>query len=697
VTDEMFGPYRLERLLGRGGTGEVWQATDTVRGRSVALTRLPVGWAADPEFRARFRSEAAAAARLHEPHIVPIRDHGEIDGRLFVATQPVEGADLATLLAEDGPLTPADAVDVTTQVAAALDAAHAAGAVHRDIRPANLLVTTDDGFVHVSDFGVAGSLRGGGASLTAAGTTVDSLQYMAPEWLLHGGGDHRVDVYALGCVLYEALTARKPFPAERLTTLIQAHLNAPPPRASQYGPDVPAALDEVIATALAKDPDHRYRSAGDLAAAARAALEPAAVGSAATLGMPWAPGRTGDDLADAPTVPGLRLPPPPPPDPVPAGPGPADRTGGRRRFALAGVVVLLLAAGLGIVSFDQTRTTGVAAPAGTTAASAAPTPPPAAPGPVELRLVGHTGTVSAVTTAQLNGRPVAVSGSWDKTLRVWDLATGTPVGAPFTGHTNLVLGVATAQLDGRPVAISAGKDNTVRVWDLATGAPVGTPFTGHTDTVFAVAAAQLDGRPVVVSASADHTVRVSDLATGAPVGTPLTGHTSHVFALTVAQLNGRPVVVTASADRTLRVWDLATGAPVGNPLTGHTDYVTAVTTARLDGRPVVISGSADRTVRVWDLATGAPVGTPFTGHTDQVTAVATAQLSGRTVVLSSSLDGTVRVWDLATGAPVGTPFTGHTGGVWTVATTELNGRPVVLSGSADQTVRVWDLAAQAHS
>jgi WD40 repeat protein len=168
-----------------------------------------------------------------------------------------------------------------------------------------------------------------------------------------------------------------------------------------------------------------------------------------------------------------------------------------------------------------------------------------------------------------------VSGSRDQTVRVWDLATGAPVGDPFTGHTHAVNAVAVAELNGRPVALSGG-DRTVRVWDLATGAPVGDPFTGHTRAVIAVAAAELDGRPVVVSGGGDQTVRVWDLATGAPVGDPFTGHTHAVIAVAAAELDGRPVVVSGGRDQTVRVWDLATGAPVGDPCTGHAGSVYAV-------------------------------------------------------------------------------------------------------------------------
>ena len=258
----------------------------------------------------------------------------------------------------------------------------------------------------------------------------------------------------------------------------------------------------------------------------------------------------------------------------------------------------------------------------------------------------------AVAAAELDGRPVVISGGGDRTVRVWDLATGAPVGDPFTGHGGWVRSVAAAELDGRPVVISGSDDETVRVWDLATGAPVGDPFTGHGDWVRAVAAAELDGRPVVISGSDDRTVRVWDLATGAPVGDPFTGHGGWVRcgggrrSWTAARWSS-PAATTGRCG--CGTWPPAPRSAARSPATAGT--VLAVAAAELEGRPVVISGSSDETVRVWDLATGAPVGDPFTGHGGWVTAVAAAELDGRPVVISGGSDGTVRVWDLATGDP----------------------------------------------
>lgn len=273
--------------------GEVYAAYDTRRGRVVALKLLVPALASDEDFRARFRREASIAARLNEPHIIPIHDFGEFEGRLFLDMRLVEGADLATLLESQGPLDPRQAVAVVEQIASALDVAHAADLVHRDIKPANALVTPS-GFVYVADFGIARALSGD-SSITATGETVGSLDYMAPE-RFSGLGDHRADIYSLGCVLFEALTARRPFPVDGLPAKINASLNVPPPRPSEVVAGVPSALDEVVVRAMAKDPSHRYGTAGELARAAAAALQQPWARAASTL---VGPGVLAGDAAPA--------------------------------------------------------------------------------------------------------------------------------------------------------------------------------------------------------------------------------------------------------------------------------------------------------------------------------------------------------------------------------------------------------------
>ncbi|MDX8050943.1 protein kinase [Lentzea sp. BCCO 10_0798] len=270
MTQETFGPYRIEQLLGRGGMGEVHRAYDTAHDRFVALKRLSPGYHDDEDYRARFRREAQIVARLREPHVIPIHAYGEIDDRLYLDMRLVEGADLSDVIRE-GTVEPARAVRIVDQVASALDAAHADGLVHRDVKPSNVLVTSGD-FVYLVDFGIARSVSPAATSLTASGSVVGTLDYMAPERFESGPVDGRADVYALACVLFACLTNRRPFTADGTAAQIWAHLNEAPPKASPLNPAVPAALDDVIAKGMAKNPADRYATAGAFARAAAEVL-----------------------------------------------------------------------------------------------------------------------------------------------------------------------------------------------------------------------------------------------------------------------------------------------------------------------------------------------------------------------------------------------------------------------------------------
>ena len=273
---EWFGPYRLEELIGRGGMGEVFRATDTARKRVVALKRLPASLAADPSYQRRFRSESEIAAQLRSAHVIPIHDYGEINGQLYIDMRLVNGEDVTDRLDRRGPMSPHAAVDVIRQTASALDAAHAMNLIHRDVKPSNILLSPEDGrdghdFVYLVDFGIARAADRVG-ELTGTGGVMGTPDYMAPERFEGSPISHAVDVYALACVLHKLLTGGAPFRAESLAALMYAHLTATPPRASLMRPGIPAHLDWVIARGLAKDPRERFATAGELAAAAHAAL-----------------------------------------------------------------------------------------------------------------------------------------------------------------------------------------------------------------------------------------------------------------------------------------------------------------------------------------------------------------------------------------------------------------------------------------
>lgn len=275
-----FGPYRLLRLLGKGGMGEVYEAEDTVKDRVVALKLLPEGASHDPVFRKRLQREAHSAGRLQEPHVVPIHDYGEIDGVLFVDMRMISGSDLRKLLQGYGPMTPARAVAIVRQIASALDAAHEAGIMHRDVKPENILVTKED-FAYLVDFGIANAKSD--EKLTEMGTAVGTYAYMAPERFQSGEVNYRADIYALACVLHECLTGAQPFAGDSVSVVITGHLMQPIPQPSVARPGVPPAFDAVIARGMAKNPAERFASAGDMAMAATQALTETEQGHAETI------------------------------------------------------------------------------------------------------------------------------------------------------------------------------------------------------------------------------------------------------------------------------------------------------------------------------------------------------------------------------------------------------------------------------
>ncbi|MGA5535472.1 serine/threonine-protein kinase [Mycolicibacterium nivoides] len=306
-----FGPYELKSLIGVGGMGEVYRAYDTVKERMVAVKLLRTEIAADTNFQERFRRESRVAARLQEPHVIPVHDFGEIDGVLYIDMRLVEGASVKELLRTNGPLTPARATAIVTQVAAALDAAHADGLVHRDIKPENVLLTSDD-FAYLVDFGIAHV--GGEASVTMTGVLIGSSAYMAPERFSGGPVGPAADVYALTCLLYEMLIGRPPFETGDLRQLMSAHMFSPAPRPSIMRRGIPRAFDDVVAKGMAKDAVDRYPSAGELAKAARDAAGSGAAPAPPPPVLPPTP-------APAPAPPRLT----PQPQPQPQSPSPGTR------------------------------------------------------------------------------------------------------------------------------------------------------------------------------------------------------------------------------------------------------------------------------------------------------------------------------------------------------------------------------------
>ncbi len=563
---EAFGRYHLLSLLGAGAMGEVWRARDSQTNRVVALKVLPEHSADDDELRERFRRECRAVAQLTEPHVIPIHDFGDIDGRLYLNMRLIEGTDLRMLIAREGPLLPRRAVAIIVQVAGALQAAEDAGLVHRDVKPSNILVGADD-FTYLIDFGIAHAADD--LTLTKAGETIGTFGYMAPEAI--GAAvktDARVDVYALACVLFECLTGRQPFASASGTQgMIAQHLHTPPPQPSISTTDVPAAFDAVIARGMAKSPDDRYQTAGELAAAARAAIDDSA---AATGGGGARPGRR------------IRL---------------------SRKAAglLAAAITVTVLAAVAIIIGIQLRSGGGGN------SSTAVTPAYSA----ETRLPFAVKVPTGVAVDAAGNVYVADMGD-DRVLR---LAAGAAAAAPlpFAGLKN-----------PRDVAVDAAGNVYVadgsndRVLRLAAGAPAAAPlpFAGLNDPrSVAVDAA---GNVYVADRGNDRVLR---LAAGAPAAAPLPFAGLNDPRGVAVDAAGNVYVADTGNNRVLR---LAAGAPTATPLpiTGLNDpQGVAVDTA---GNVYVTDRGNTGVVM---LAAGAPAAAPlpFTGLNDpQGVAVDTA-------------------------------------------------------------------------
>ena len=266
------GPYRIEQLIGRGGMGVVYRATDTRLGRPVALKLLSPEYSGDRRFRARFERESRLAASIDHGGIVPIYDAGDVDGLLYIAMRFVDGSDLAQLLRREGPLEPDRALGLVGQLAEALDAAHERGLIHRDVKPSNALVAREGTREHVylADFGL--TKTSGPESVTASGQVMGTVAYMAPEVIRGEPPGPAADLYALGCVLFECLTGEVPFTGTNEAAVIYAHLESPPPRPRDRAPGLPAGLDAVLARSMAKEPDERFESGAAMVEAADVAL-----------------------------------------------------------------------------------------------------------------------------------------------------------------------------------------------------------------------------------------------------------------------------------------------------------------------------------------------------------------------------------------------------------------------------------------
>jgi serine/threonine protein kinase len=365
IGDEFAG-YRLEEMIGHGGMSIVYRARHLTLERSVALKLLAPDLSDDPSFQERFIRESRLAAGLDHPNVIPIYEAGEDDGVFYIAMRYVPGSNLKALLQRNGPLDPAQTISVIGQIASALNAAHEMGLVHRDVKPANVLIVEGAGadgshHVYLSDFGIA---KQQASNVTRTGMFIGTAEYASPEQIEGKELDGRSDVYSLGCVLYQCLTGNPAYEKDSEVALIYAHLLEPPPSTRAVRPELSPAIDDVVAKALAKKPEDRFATARDLAVAVREALSqgsssvpaaaPEIVAAAAPAVAPpavAAPAVAASAVAQEVTPPPPGPPPPAPPSPSDPAREPAPQSSGpsrpmsRKRLGLAAALIAIAVAG----------------------------------------------------------------------------------------------------------------------------------------------------------------------------------------------------------------------------------------------------------------------------------------------------------------------------------------------------------------
>ncbi|WP_138757363.1 protein kinase domain-containing protein [Modestobacter altitudinis] len=710
MTPRMFGPYELLDLLGRGGMGDVYRARDTRRGRLVALKLLPDLYTDDAEYLSRFRREQLVAARLREPHVIPIHDFGEIDGRLFIDMRLVDGEHVGRLLERTGPLPPARAVHLVGQVAEALAAAHADGLVHRDVKPTNVLVTPSD-FVYVVDFGIARKIGTTSTALTVSGATVGTLDYMAPERFTNLPVDARADVYSLACLLHECLTDTRPFRGDDLPALMHAHLYGTPARVSSLVPGIPPALDAVVARGLAKDREDRYPGPLELAAAAREALR-------TTEPLPQAPPvlpagrvvptdprpaerteeRTEERTGERTTaVASAGLPTPGPDDHRDGGgPGGAGASGGRparrRALAVAGAVAAVLAVVLAVTWALTTRgddpQDGAAAGTSTSATSpsapASPTPTapvvsPSVPIPAAGAAI-DVGPTPGYAQVAPNGRYAYIASRDERVVTVLDTTLDRVTGKiPIDAAPPRFI---TFSPDGRTAYVTVYTDdktvNAVVFLDTATNrvsttVPVGKrPFAPATT---------LDGRFLYVPIHDEGRVEVIDTTTGEIVDRLTTPPNPHWV---VFSRDGGTFYTADHESGVVTAFDTASHALLATIEVGVSPHSLALSP---DGGQLSVVNYDSNTLSMIDTATHTVVRTVDLGNNPQDVTYAPDGVHLYTADVEAGL---VEVVETATGRVTARIPTGDSPSSVSVTP---DGRRAYVTNLGDGTVRVLDTAA----